>query len=122
MCSRSLRLHIPTSVNNKINTNMTHPLPSVMTPEAAASLLLSISTQQQQQPRLNLSFPLSNVKLATATNLCCGRDCVRINSMLQSGSMREELMFELGASSTGRSRHILTLLILPLLHSIRWLF
>jgi hypothetical protein len=75
-----------------------------MTPEAAASLLLSISTQQQQPPRLNLSFPLSNMKLPTATNHCCRRDRDRINSMLQSGSMptvdwttvKKELTFELG--------------------------
>jgi hypothetical protein len=42
--------------------------------------------QQQQQPsRLNLSFPLRDVKMPAATNLCCGRDRDRINSILQSG-------------------------------------
>jgi hypothetical protein len=91
--------HIPRSVNN----NMTHPLPSVMTPEAAARLLLSIP-QQQPPPPLNLSFPLRDVKLPSATDLhCrCNRDC--INSILQSGWMptvnwnaiKKELTFELG--------------------------
>jgi hypothetical protein len=58
-----------------------------MTPEAAASLLLSISTQQQPPHWLNLSFPLSHVKLPTATNLHCRHDRDRINSTLQSGLM-----------------------------------
>jgi hypothetical protein len=75
----------------------------MMTPEAAASLLLSIS-QQQQPPRLNLSFPLSDVKLPTVAALYCRRDRLRIKSILQSGLMPKvnwrtvkiELTFELG--------------------------
>ena len=75
----------------------------MMTPEAAALLLLSI-TQQQQPPRLNLSFPLTDVRLPAATNLYCSRDRARINSILQSGMMptinwktvKKELTFELG--------------------------
>ena len=73
------------------------------TPEAAALLLLSL-TQQQQPCRLNLSFPLSVVKLPTAANIYCRRDRERINSILQSGLMpmvnwnavKMELTFELG--------------------------
>jgi hypothetical protein len=59
----------------------------MMTPEAKASLLLLI-TQQQQPPRSNLSFPLSDVKLLAADDLCLRRDglCVK-SSMLQSGVM-----------------------------------
>jgi hypothetical protein len=58
----------------------------MMTPEAAASLLLSI-TQQQQPPRLNLSFPLSDVKLPAAADLCMRCDRLCIKSMVQSGVM-----------------------------------
>jgi hypothetical protein len=47
---------------------------------------LSITQQQQQQQqqpsRLNLSFPLRDVKMPAATNLCCGRDRDCINSIL----------------------------------------
>ncbi len=77
----------------------------MMSPEAAVLLLLSISQQQQQQPpRLNLSFPFSDVKLPTAASVCCCRDRDRIDSMLQSGLMptvnwtrvKKELTFELG--------------------------
>jgi hypothetical protein len=72
-------------------------------PEAAASLLLSIA-QQQQPPRSNLSFPLSDVKLPAAANLCSRHDPLRINSMLRSGVMpkvnwsrvKTDLKFELG--------------------------
>jgi hypothetical protein len=53
----------------------------MMTPEAAASLLLSI-TQQQQPPRSNLSFPSSDMKLPAAPDLCLRRGRLRINSTL----------------------------------------
>jgi hypothetical protein len=68
--------------------NASPSLHTMMTPEAAASFLLSI-TQQQQPPRSNnLSFPLSDVKVPAAANLCSRqRDRLCINSMLQSGVM-----------------------------------
>jgi hypothetical protein len=79
----------------------THQPTIMMTPEAAASILLSIV---QQPPRLNPFFPLSDVKLPSAADLCCRRDRNRIQSILQSGlmpmvnwkSLKTELLFELG--------------------------
>jgi hypothetical protein len=78
-------------------------MPAMTSLEAAASLLLSI-TQQQQPPRLNLSFPLTDVKVPAFAGLCLRRDRLCIKSMLQSGEMpkvnwtavKTELTFELG--------------------------
>jgi hypothetical protein len=72
----------------------------MMTPEAAACLLLS-----QAPPLLKLPFPLRDVKLPAATDLHCRSDRdPRINSILQSGRMptvnwntvKKELTLELG--------------------------
>jgi hypothetical protein len=74
----------------------------MMSPESAASVLLSIS--QQQPPRLNVAFPFNDLKLPTASNPYCRRDRHRIQSILQSGLMpkvnwrkvKVEVTFELG--------------------------
>jgi hypothetical protein len=77
----------------------------MMTPQAAASLLLSIT--QQEPPRVNLSFPLNGVSLPTAADLDYRRDRYRIRyriqSILQDGLMpkvnwqkvKVEVIFEL---------------------------
>jgi hypothetical protein len=74
----------------------------MMSPEAAASLLLSIS--QQPPARLNVAFPVNALKLPVASQPYCRRDRHRIQSILQSGlipnvnwgKVKVEVTFELG--------------------------
>jgi hypothetical protein len=90
-------------INITIHHHHHHCIPTMTSLEAAASLLLSI-TQQQQPPRLNLSLPLTDVKVPAFAGLYLRRDRLRVKSILQSGEMpkvnwttvKTELTFELG--------------------------
>jgi hypothetical protein len=54
---------------------------TMMTPEAAAYLLLSLTEQEQhEQPQVNLSTPFNDVRLPPAADLYYCRDRYRIQS------------------------------------------
>ena len=61
---------------------------TMMTPEAAAYLLLPLAEQEQrEQPRVNLSIPFNDVRIPLVADLYYRRDRNRIQSILQDGLM-----------------------------------
>jgi hypothetical protein len=65
-----------------------HHCTTMMTPEAAAYLLLSLAEQEQhKQPRVNLSLPFNDVGLPPAADLYYRHDRYSIQSILQDGLM-----------------------------------
>jgi hypothetical protein len=77
---------------------------TMMTPEAAAHLLLSLAEQEQyEQPRVNLSIPFNDVRLPPAADLYYHHNRYPIQSIFQDGLMpkvnwqkvKVEVIFEL---------------------------
>ena len=77
---------------------------TMMTPEAAAHLLLSLAEQEQyEQPRANLSIPFNDVRLPPAADLYYHHNRYPIQSIFQDGLMpkvnwqkvKVEVIFEL---------------------------
>jgi hypothetical protein len=89
-----------------VHPTTTNHLCTMMTPEAAANLVLSLAQQEPHElRRVNLSIPFNDVSLPPAADLYYCRDRYRIQSILQQDGLmpkvdwqkvKVEVIFELG--------------------------